>query len=427
MRIGEFAQKHGITQDTIRYYLDIGLLVAEKNGMQYKFSESDSKDLDKIMELKQLGFSLTEIQKVLTYQRVSGTNTDFFRNLYLSFLEEKRNEVSNELLKYNKMNDFLKDKIHEIKEEGLKERQKLGLPMTSLAIFACPICEHYLDVSEGTIEKNMIMEANINCQCGYKAVIRDGIYIDESTVRTKMVNGKKMLTKEEFLACSSHTYVNFIYRGMASLIQNLKRYGKAPEYILELDNCVGFFLLQYIKYLPHNATYILIDYDKERITDLKKNLEMYYDHKKFIFLCCDFHRLPIVKASMDIIIDFWMTKTYVQATGEFLPEKVLPLLKQDGIFAMTYPHCGSSYKEEPNSSSKMKEYLNKKKMMDKLADSQLTPLDVIDIGPVIEGHPYNKYGAELYQGTYVGKKRAVHQVKSKYNYINKGKNIKTWS
>lgn len=117
MRIGEFAQKHSITQDTIRHYLDMGLLVAEKKGGQYKFSEADSKDVDKILELKQLDFSLIEIQKLLMFQRLSGANTDVSRNLYLSFLEEKKNEVANGLVKYNKMNTFIKDKILEIKAE----------------------------------------------------------------------------------------------------------------------------------------------------------------------------------------------------------------------------------------------------------------------------------------------------------------------
>ena len=70
MKIGEFAKKHNITQDTIRHYLELGLLATEKKGGHYDFSESDSHDLIQIMELKNLSFSLNEIQRILTIQRI---------------------------------------------------------------------------------------------------------------------------------------------------------------------------------------------------------------------------------------------------------------------------------------------------------------------------------------------------------------------
>jgi DNA-binding transcriptional MerR regulator len=428
MRIGEFAQKHDTTQDTIRYYLDMGLLVAEKSGTQYKFSEADSRDLSRILELKQLDFSLTEIQKILMFQRLSGSNTEVFRNMYLSFLEEKKNEVEKELLKYNKMNDYLKNKIHEIKIEGLREKRNLGFPMASLGILVCPLCGHSLDVSDGTIEKNMVMDANIQCECGYKAVIQNGIYVDETAVRVKMINGKKMPTKEEYLASCSHTYVNFLYRGMASLIKYIGQYASEPKYILELDNCVGFFLMQYIKYLPKTSTYILVDYDKERIAELKRNLEMYYDHKNFMFLCCDLHRLPVASSTVDVVVDYMMSARYGETTGESLVDKVMPLLKQNGIYTMSCLYFGANSKINPIQASKAKGCFNKDKMIDKLTASNLSVLDTMDIGPIFKDDIYetNINGIELYQSIYSGRKSIVHDVKPKVKYIKTPKKMKIW-
>lgn len=427
MRIGEFAQKHDITQDTIRHYLDMGLLATEKKGGQYKFSEADSKDIDKIIELKQLDFSLIEIQKVLTFQRLSGANTDVFRNLYLSFLEEKKNEVTVGLLKYNKMNTFIKDKIQEIKAENLKNVEKLGFPMNSIGILACPICQHSLNVSEGTIAKNMIIDANIHCECGYKALIKNGIFIDETAVRTKTQNGDRMPTKEEFSANASHEYINFLYKGMASLIQYLNKYGKEQKHVMELNDCVGFFLLQYIKYLPSNSTYIVIDYDIDRIAQLKKNLEMYYEHKNFIFLCCDFDRLPIANSSIDTVVDYCMTRKYGESTGEFLLDRVLPLLKQDGLLVATHFYFGANSKTNFKLSSQIRDYYDKDKILRKLANSYLTPIDVIDIGPIIADNPYNMdiMGTELYQAVYAGRKRTIHYVKPKVSRINGDIKIET--
>lgn len=406
MRIGEFAQKHNITQDTIRYYLDMGLLVTKKKGGQYKFSEADSRDLERIMELKQLEFSLTEIQKILMFQRLSGTNTDAFHNLYIPFLEEKQKQITNEIIKYNEMNKFVSNKINQIKIQKSKERKKIGFQMNSLNILSCPICASTLKVLGGTIEQNMIMDADIQCECGYKAIIENGIYVDETTVRTKTVNGKKMVTKEEYLASCSHTYVNFLYKGMTTLIEYINKYKKQPEYIIELDNCIGFFLLQYIKYIPKNSTYILIDYDKDRIVDLKRNLEMYYNHNNFIFLCCDFDRLPIKKMSIDVMVDFWMTKMYSETNNEFLPDKVLNVLKNDGIFASVFPYTKQNSKNNLKFSNNIKDNFTRENVLNKLNLSNLVEIDITDMDSVNRETPYNDAtnNKEVYQAVYVGKK-----------------------
>jgi len=407
MRIGEFTQKHNITQDTIRYYLDIGLLVTEKKGGQYKFSEADSKDIEKIIELKQLDFSLTEIQKILTFQRISGTNTNAFRNLYLPFLEAKKNEVINELIKYNKMNDFLSCKIDEIKAQELSRNQKLGFPITSLGILLCPICSTSLRLGAGTIEGNMIIDANIHCECGYKSIIENGIYVDETAVRTKLLNGMKMPTKEEYLAKCSYIHANFLYKGMAALIEYINKYEKEPKYIMEFDNCVGFFLLQYIKYLPQDSTYILIDYDKNRIMQLKENLEMYYEHKNFIFLCCDFDKLPIAKSSIDIMVDFGMSKTYAENTGKFLPNVVLPLLKKKGFYTAAFNYIDQNSNGNLKLPDNIKDYFNKEKMLKKLTATNLIEVNVTDIGPISTDGEYDINIKDMltYKATYIGNKQ----------------------
>ena len=47
MKIGKFAEKYGVTLDAVRYYLERGLLVAQKRGEQYFFTDADGKDLEK--------------------------------------------------------------------------------------------------------------------------------------------------------------------------------------------------------------------------------------------------------------------------------------------------------------------------------------------------------------------------------------------
>lgn len=383
MKIGKFAEKHGVTQDTVRFYLEKGLLVSKKKGGQYSFTEADSRDLEKIIELKQLDFSIAEIERILVIQRISGSSTDVFRNLYLPFLETKKKEVLSELNKYNNMKEYLDERIQEIRVQDLKKGQSLGFPMSSLGLLVCPLCKRALNISAGIIEKSSIMDAIIDCECGFRAKIENGVYIDGKAVRTKLLNNKKMPTKEEYLEECSHSYVNFLYQGMATMIEYINQNSKSPKYIMELDNCVGFFLLQYIKYLPRNTTYILIEYDRERLDKLKRNLEMYYEHTSFIFLCCDYHMLPIADSSIDIIVDHGMTKVYMEEKGEFLPEVLKDLLKEEGGYIAAHQYSNDVDKGlKPLRGAK--DILARENFLNEFTESGFRTIDTVDIGPVYE-------------------------------------------
>ena len=67
MRIGEIAERAGVTPRTIRYYEDLGLLdpgEREGHGFRY-YTEVELARLKKIDALKQLGLTLEEIGGVI--------------------------------------------------------------------------------------------------------------------------------------------------------------------------------------------------------------------------------------------------------------------------------------------------------------------------------------------------------------------------
>lgn len=67
MRIGEFAQRAGVTPRTIRYYESLGLLgPSERQGSGFRYyTEAELARLQKINALKELGLSLEEIAIVI--------------------------------------------------------------------------------------------------------------------------------------------------------------------------------------------------------------------------------------------------------------------------------------------------------------------------------------------------------------------------
>ncbi|MDF2532261.1 MAG: hypothetical protein K0Q65_1842, partial [Clostridia bacterium] len=88
---------------------------------------------------------------------------------------------------------------------------------------------------------------------------------------------------------------------------------------------------------------------------------------------------------------------------------------------------GANSKTNLRLSSKVRDYYDKDKILRKLTNSYLAPIEVIDIGPVIADNPYNTdiMGTELYQAVYAGRKRTIHYLKPKDKNISEDINIET--
>lgn len=65
MLIGDISKQFNIPADTLRYYDRIGLLSPRRQGGVRRYSEEDLKKLAAIVKMKQLMFSLDEIQIIL--------------------------------------------------------------------------------------------------------------------------------------------------------------------------------------------------------------------------------------------------------------------------------------------------------------------------------------------------------------------------
>lgn len=65
MKSGQLAKQYGITRDTLRHYMEKELLKPTKTrDGRYDWSEEDQKDLEQILALRDLGFSIKAIQKI---------------------------------------------------------------------------------------------------------------------------------------------------------------------------------------------------------------------------------------------------------------------------------------------------------------------------------------------------------------------------
>ena len=106
MRIGIFAKKFGIPASTVRYYIQLGILVPESRNGQYIFSDKCVQDMERVMEYRELRFSLLDIHELLSQPED--------RNAYLALLYQQRERLIRALETNQQQEHLLKQLEREI-------------------------------------------------------------------------------------------------------------------------------------------------------------------------------------------------------------------------------------------------------------------------------------------------------------------------
>jgi len=101
-RIGELAQRVGLTERTIRYYEELGLLDSAKRqgGGQRVYTDIEVRRLRFIQKLKMLGLSLQEMTELERLYRRHGSNREVLPRLvelldsHIATTEERISELA---------------------------------------------------------------------------------------------------------------------------------------------------------------------------------------------------------------------------------------------------------------------------------------------------------------------------------------------
>jgi DNA-binding transcriptional MerR regulator len=109
IRIGELAAKVGLTERTIRYYEERGLLESVKrlDGGQRVYTDDDVRRLKFIQKLKVLGLSLAEMQELETLYGRHHTNAKVLPRL-IELLDSHLTTVSERLRELAALRDEIR-------------------------------------------------------------------------------------------------------------------------------------------------------------------------------------------------------------------------------------------------------------------------------------------------------------------------------
>lgn len=342
MKISKFADKFNVGNDTIRYYMQLNLLIPEKRGGHYHFNQDCQSDMEEILKLKEMDFSLQEIKEIFHFKRIGKLSAYQRDNYYQSIYKEKVQEINTKLANLKRAREELEGEITKLEARNKESLVTFGIDLAALPLFACPICKSGgLLLEAARVEANQIIEGSLNCKCGESLQIKGGILY-----ASNLESGEKDVEVdhiENYIKVTNPDYIDELYQGIEWLQRQIEFPELAGKVILEPGSGYGHFLRQIYEKLPEDVIYVCIDHNPHINQYLKGLLEMAGKRARTIFITAQLPELPLKEDVADVMIDFTGTSDYSFQNEGFLPESLDHYVKERATIYATfiiYDHFG---------------------------------------------------------------------------------------
>lgn len=307
MKIGEFAKKHSVTVDTVRHYINEGLLTPLRENTQFSFSEIDDRVMDSIILLKSMNFKLEEMKSYLLFQTMYTNNTFSYLGNFRKKFEDKLEENKQEIKRLQYMNDLIEKQIGTSHDVEFTR----GIALSMLSDLICPDCSEELELDATSISHNEIIEGKLVCpKCGRTYYIRYGFMSDQPIDEPEYLGGVAELA-EHYLERNDENYVLKMREIFQKVADITKNNSVGAKNILIDGESTEFINSSILRTIPKDAR--LFARVRENIT-MKAFLEDLFP-KNTVFYVGDIQNVPF-KVPMDYMflqdydIDTYFKKRY---------------------------------------------------------------------------------------------------------------------
>lgn len=305
MKIGAFARNNEVTIDTIRHYMDLGLVVPLKVGAHYTFDEGCQKDLDHLFKLKEMGFQLKDIQRIFAMIRMGAATPKQEVAYIIHQFQNRIREIEEAEHELAQKKECVALKMEELKRLDFESESFFGIQLKHLDVFYCNACDRPYEAVDASVQQGVIVDGRLECSCGKELLIENGIVIGETHFTQRhnkmMMDAEKMY--EDYVASTDPSFLDHLYATMEWMRKRIDFENAPPTVFLELGIGAGMFLRHVLDHLREDDLYIGIDHDLERL-ELLRDVYMAMGLKKPILLICsDFLEMPLKKHLADTILD----------------------------------------------------------------------------------------------------------------------------
>lgn len=344
MKIGQFAKENQMTIDAVRHYMSLDLLLPVKQSGQYVFDDNCFRDLSEVKRLKDMGFSLSEVQSLMLIQRMAKHTPYEKEQFYLSFFERRLTWIDEERKRLKGMKKAIEAYLS-TRMTLKKKSEPEGLPLEVLPYMCCAKCGGQLTVASGTLLGGQIITGHMSCSCGESYPIDKGILIGTSSLEGDVFNAPKTNDLEDQGYHNLTAYLlNYLqethYDYLSRIVQNFDWMSKVVDFkqkvALELGTGSGFFLRYFLDQMPKDSLYIAVDKDYERLITLKDTLDGISYKPKIVYMCTDFANIPIRDGVVDMLVDYGGSSNYGFDHKGYLFDEIKVKLQEGATFISSF-------------------------------------------------------------------------------------------
>lgn len=322
MKIGTLAKKFNVSIDTIRYYISIGMLIPEKNGVQFDFSAKEQEILEFIQHLKKLQFKLNEIRYIIDLKRTSNWVEPTTRKAYVKLLREKDGELGSEIVALQYAQKQIAEEIKSYAEtENIRDTS--GVPIRALPLLVCPLCGKHLTIHAGAFVYKYVTSGELKCRCGYSAWIRDGI-LDTGEAYTGQHDSPDL--SRNLYHTLNVDFVRMYQLCCDKITRRLQTGGFEGKVIFENFINGYFYLYNHFNELPKDALYIVADKYPEMLLMYKEMISTLGLDLDILYIADKNPDYPLAKGCVDVVIDFFSSSEHDFYFPEPYSDHIEPLL-----------------------------------------------------------------------------------------------------
>lgn len=301
MKIGEFSRHFDLSSETVRFYINKGLLVPISRNSRYNFSDQDMSDMEQILKLKSLRFSLADIHRIISLKRLSNLDSAEELRDYINILKKQKKLLTREKHELEAIISSLQYEIVTAagKHTGAPPRIS-GVPLAFLSYLACPHCQDKLSVKNCHIEQEQIISGVLTCACGYTAAIQNGIVMGEQG-EVSIYDGPDL--ERNCYRMMSPDLITLMQKDYLWMLDRLGQCETKGKLILEdfiNDYC---FCHANFEFLDPNAFYILSDKFPQIVSMYKGLIDRMNLPHQILYIAAGSHLLPLKEGCVDIYID----------------------------------------------------------------------------------------------------------------------------